>query len=176
MLIKEYSDLKIKTPDCIVGAPVWVAHFKLDNDVTQLFPYINEMIEDSIYYEKPHYIQFTLDGFRCALYPDNVAVAPFEDRNQAIGFIGRLIDFLNDIYMRMDFLKPNYKKYRHIPVLEIFKLLPQTNCKKCGYLSCMAFASAISKGETLIDRCIELNNKSDENVDRLLNLLSADNS
>jgi DNA-binding CsgD family transcriptional regulator len=64
-----------------------------------------------------------------------------------------LIDFLNDICARRDSLKPNYKKWNPVPILQIFRLLPQTNCRSCGYPSCLAFAAALSTQKTSPERC-----------------------
>lgn len=35
----------------------------------------------------------------------------------------------------------------------IDRLLPQTQCRRCGYDDCHAYASAIARGEAAIDRC-----------------------
>lgn len=40
--------------------------------------------------------------------------------------------------------------------LEILKFLPKTNCKKCGYPSCLAFAFALASGASEPSRCPEL--------------------
>lgn len=40
--------------------------------------------------------------------------------------------------------------------LEIYKLLPKTNCKKCGFPTCMAFAVAVFKGEKKLADCPHL--------------------
>ena len=37
--------------------------------------------------------------------------------------------------------------------LDIFKLLPKTNCKKCGFLTCLAFAMALANGKSSVDAC-----------------------
>ena len=31
--------------------------------------------------------------------------------------------------------------------IEIFKMLPKTNCKECGYPTCLAFAMALASGK-----------------------------
>lgn len=171
MLVKEYSDFVLENPGCHPGAPVLRANFKLNTDITELFPYINAVGENAIYYDQPHYVQFILDGFRCALYPDQVAAGMFENHEQAIKFINRLINFLNDLDTKTDSIEPNFKKYKHIPVLEIFKLLPRTNCRECGFSTCMAFAAALSKEKIVPDQCPELNNPVNENTIKLKSLL-----
>jgi acetyl-CoA decarbonylase/synthase complex subunit gamma len=40
--------------------------------------------------------------------------------------------------------------------LEIFKLLPRTNCQKCAYPTCLAFAMAVAAGKVTADQCPEL--------------------
>ena len=37
--------------------------------------------------------------------------------------------------------------------LDIYKLLPKTNCKQCGYATCLAFAMALAKKAVDIDKC-----------------------
>jgi acetyl-CoA decarbonylase/synthase, CODH/ACS complex subunit gamma len=37
--------------------------------------------------------------------------------------------------------------------VEIFKLLPKTNCKKCGHPTCLAFAMKLAQRQTSIDQC-----------------------
>jgi acetyl-CoA decarbonylase/synthase complex subunit gamma len=37
--------------------------------------------------------------------------------------------------------------------LQIFKLLPNTNCRKCGYPTCLAFAMKLAAGKEPLDKC-----------------------
>ncbi len=37
--------------------------------------------------------------------------------------------------------------------VEIFKLLPKTNCKKCGYPTCLAFAMKLAQRQASLDAC-----------------------
>ena len=40
-----------------------------------------------------------------------------------------------------------------LTALEIYKLLPKTNCKECGFPTCLAFAMQIAAGKAGIDQC-----------------------
>lgn len=42
------------------------------------------------------------------------------------------------------------------PVLEIYKVLPRTNCSKCFLPSCLAFAAAVSAGSKKLSDCPEV--------------------
>lgn len=152
MFIKGYSDFSLSKAG-VMSSANWGVHFKLDTDVRQLFPYINASFQDTRFHDKPEYIQFAMDGFQCSLYPDEVIATSFTGQDQALEFVKRLIDFLNDLYIRKDKLKPNYKKFRPISVIDIYKLLPQTNCKECGFPTCMAFAASLSQGQANTDQC-----------------------
>jgi acetyl-CoA decarbonylase/synthase, CODH/ACS complex subunit gamma len=37
--------------------------------------------------------------------------------------------------------------------IQIFKLLPKTNCKECGFPTCLAFAMALASGKAELDKC-----------------------
>jgi ArsR family metal-binding transcriptional regulator len=100
-----------------------------------------------------YYIQFIFNEKRCALYEDKLLIAPFKDRETTIEFIGKLIHYLNKLHDRKNSIIPDSSKYVYIPVLDILKRLPRTNCKKCGFESCTAFAAAVSKGENMISNC-----------------------
>jgi DNA-binding CsgD family transcriptional regulator len=79
---------------------------------------------------------------------------PFADPDHALEFVARFIDFLNHLHAQKDFLEPNYNKVKPpVSVIDIYKLLPQTNCKECGYQTCIAFAAALSKNKTSPDQC-----------------------
>jgi DNA-binding CsgD family transcriptional regulator/ArsR family metal-binding transcriptional regulator len=138
------------------GSKICSASFKLDQDVRPLFPYINAALDEAVYYEKPEHVRFLFDGYRCFLYP-NVTVAHFfESKMAAKDFISGFIDFLNDIYNQKENITPNYDQIKHVPVIDILKVLPKTNCRECGYSTCMAFAAALMKGKVAADKCPSL--------------------
>ena len=155
MLIKGFSDFSISRAGIMADCPrtFWGANFKLDADVTQLFPYINATIAGTKFYDQPEFVQFMLDNFMCALYHHEVIASPFTGEAQALNFAERLIKLLNDIYLKKEEIKPNYKKVKPVSVIDIYRILPRTNCKKCGFTTCLAFAAALSKGQTGTDRC-----------------------
>ncbi len=46
--------------------------------------------------------------------------------------------------------------------LEIFKHLPKTNCKECGYPTCLAFAMALANGKASLDACPDVTDEAKE--------------
>jgi len=45
------------------------------------------------------------------------------------------------------------KGIKEISPIDVYKLLPRTNCGECGVPNCMAFATKVVNGEALIDEC-----------------------
>ena len=37
--------------------------------------------------------------------------------------------------------------------IQIYKLLPQTNCKDCGFPTCLAFAMKLAAKQVALDKC-----------------------
>jgi acetyl-CoA decarbonylase/synthase, CODH/ACS complex subunit gamma len=48
--------------------------------------------------------------------------------------------------------------------LEIFKLLPKTNCKGCGQATCLAFAMALAGSKTTLDKCPHVSEEAKETL------------
>lgn len=52
--------------------------------------------------------------------------------------------------------------------MDIYRLLPKTNCEKCGEASCMAFATKLSEKEIDLGLCTELEADQMETLEKLL--------
>ena len=157
MLIHEISDVSISRSGVrndFVCDLMWGAHFKIDADISPLFPYINAAKQTSQYYDRPYHVRFDHDHVHCTLYPREAVVAPFRDEDHALNFIEKLVDFLNDLHDKRDTLLPNHKTHKlPVSIVDIVKALPRTNCKQCGYGTCLAFAAALRSGEALPAEC-----------------------
>jgi len=129
------------------------ARFEVDNDLTPLFPLINGGVDKAKYYAAPDRVQFVLEDVQCTLYSHEIIAAAFHDYDYAIVFCDRLVSFLNSLYERKETIKPDFKKIKPLSPFDIYKLLPRTNCRKCGFPSCLAFAAALSKSKTNIAKC-----------------------
>jgi len=157
MFIQGYSDVSISRSGvrhdrvCDLN---WGVYFKFDADIRELFPYINGAVDGAKYYDRPLHVRFVRDGANCALYPVEAMAAPFRGRDHIFDFIEDLVVFLNDLYDHRADLTPSNKIHREpASIVDIVKDLPRTNCQKCGYATCMAFAAALRNGETTPADC-----------------------
>jgi len=139
-------------PGSIKRASV-MAGFFFDTDLSCLFPYINAVIPGAELHDAPSLIRFEMDGVFCVLYPSRCFATPFADREEAGAFRDKVMSRLNEIHGRKDTIVPKHKLFKKIAVPDILKLLPLTNCKACGFPTCLAFASMVSRQKALPGRC-----------------------
>ena len=65
-----------------------------------------------------------------------------------------LVALINGTWARRAEITPNRQGIAPRPkALEILKLLPRTNCKKCGFPTCMAYAVAVREDRSKITAC-----------------------
>ncbi|WP_170302454.1 LuxR C-terminal-related transcriptional regulator [Desulfosarcina widdelii] len=129
------------------------ARFELDCELAPLFPYINAVADSAQYYEKPVYIKFLLADRLCAFYSTEGAFTPVRDLAEAMDFLPTLLDFIRDVSRRRPQIVPNNKKYNPTSAVDIYRLLPGSNCRECGFATCLAFAAALSRGRTSMAKC-----------------------
>lgn len=55
-----------------------------------------------------------------------------------------------------------------VTAMDIYRLLPQTNCAVCGEASCMAFATKLSEKETELELCTEMDEEQFQKLESLL--------
>ena len=151
---KRFFDFSLRSSSVDFGERCWFAHFKVDGDFSQLLPFIQSTANEAVHFEFPEYIRFRLDNIVCILYPPDVVVSRFfYGKEQALQYARRLIDFLNELEVHKSEIKPDYKKVLRINVPDILHFLPMTNCGRCGFPTCMAFAGAVSRRKTKIVMC-----------------------
>ncbi|MCJ7561025.1 acetyl-CoA decarbonylase/synthase complex subunit gamma, partial [Candidatus Bathyarchaeota archaeon] len=51
---------------------------------------------------------------------------------------------------------------KELSPIDVYKLLPKTNCKECGQENCMAFATKIVNREVTLEQCAPLLKKGNE--------------
>ena len=156
MRIKGYTDFSISKSGArsqFYPHGYWGVYFKLDSDVSDLFPFINAKIEDAQLFDRPKHIQFIHDQAKCTLYPREVVAAAFKNESEARNFADSLMAFLNGLVQSKKAIIPEYKPHRNVSPVDIYKLLPQTNCRKCGFPTCIAFAACLGRGMATPDQC-----------------------
>jgi ArsR family metal-binding transcriptional regulator len=142
-LIRRFN-MRLGTPDCSPGSAQYRVVLDLENDITEVLPYLNAELAGAEYDHDTKILLWNKDDKKVAFRPFEIAVAPVENREEAERLAKNIVCTVNEIWNRKDKIEPKFAGKKPLPkVLDIFKLLPRTNCRECGFLSCMAFATAL---------------------------------
>ena len=143
-------------PECNTFAETINAVATLSDDVSIVFPYLASLIKLCSYDDNTKILTFKRDGKGIAMYPRQIAVTKLRDRDEAKQVLDELKDLINGTYENWHNIKPCYKKGGELKYLDVFKLLPGTNCGECGQSTCLAFATMLVRHEASIKQCSPL--------------------
>ena len=161
MLLKGYTK-EIFNNECMPGAISVQCFAHLDNDVSEVLPYLNTALGGFNYIKNPPSVTFKTQGKLITIHSRKIAVNALKDEAEAEKIISWLQKEINDAWNRRDEIEPNFESSPQPVLFEILKLLPKTNCKECNEPTCMVFAARVTEGVKDHNDCpaIEVGNRS----------------
>ncbi|WP_334109427.1 (Fe-S)-binding protein [Thermodesulfitimonas autotrophica] len=85
-----------------------------------------------------------------------------------------LRQLLTETWARRTEIEPSYRRGSELTALDVYKLLPRSNCGRCGERTCLAFAARLLKQEMVLSDCPPLAEPGrEETWERLTRLLRA---
>jgi ArsR family metal-binding transcriptional regulator len=172
MFIDDY-EIELSDIDCIPEAQgsVYSAKAHFSSDVSEVMPYLNAVIERAKYGAASRSLIWKEGDRIYALRPDELAVSSILDMKQAREVIAKSVAMINQAWEKREEITPSYEERTQPAALEVFKLLPRTNCGGCGLASCMAFAVQLATGDSNIEDCPPLKEENNaETVEKLKGL------
>jgi ArsR family metal-binding transcriptional regulator len=163
--------IELIEPPCIPGADKWSAKAHLQDNISEAFPYLNAKLEGADYDQKANVLIWESEGKKYAFRPLEIAAAPVEDREEGHKLIRHLVDIVNNIWKKRHEISPDFTQRKLPNVMEIYTLLPKTNCKECGYVTCMAYAADLRKGKITTSKCPYLKEEEKDKLSKLLDNL-----
>jgi ArsR family metal-binding transcriptional regulator len=151
-LIKTY-DLEVFTPPCDPGAPKFAALARLTVDISAVLPYLNATLPGAVYNPQGPSLTWKKGGRNIAFHPYEIAAGNLEDRDAAVQVLDGLIKKVNRTWERREEITPDHTMHRRPTPLEVYKLLPGTNCKACGEATCYVFAVKLVAGQAQLAAC-----------------------
>jgi ArsR family metal-binding transcriptional regulator len=86
-------------------------------------------------------------------YPDRVMITQVQDTQEGLELLDAVRDLINQCWDQRDTLQPVTTARRAPRPLDVWALLPQTNCKRCGEATCMAFAFMLLQNQRSLEEC-----------------------
>jgi ArsR family metal-binding transcriptional regulator len=90
------------------------------------------------------------------LYSDKIFITKVASVEEGIQLLSALKDAINATWEHRDELASTTTARRSPRHLDVYSLLPQTNCKQCGEASCLAFAVLLIQQKHFLDECLPL--------------------
>lgn len=155
MLIEHY-DLKVFTPPCDPGAERFSAFAELTVDISEVLPYLNATLRGAIYHRSANALTWKKSGHAIAFHASQIATSNVEDYEAAVGEIDSLIEIVNRTWEQRAEITPDYETHQRAPLMVVYRLLPQTNCKQCGEPTCYSFAIKLVVSQKKLTDCAPL--------------------
>jgi ArsR family metal-binding transcriptional regulator len=87
------------------------------------------------------------------LYPDKVMITQVADVEEGLALLAVLRDLLNQTWARRDEIEPRLEGRRVPRPLDVYELLPRSNCRTCGEATCMAFGFGLLESRRRPEEC-----------------------
>lgn len=147
----------VRTTPCLAEPGKIIVTGRPSNSLETVIPYLANL-PNAISFN-PEASTLTLrrqPGF-ITLYPDKVHITQVKDVNEGLALLEALKEAINATWERRHELVAATKKSKAPRPLDVYALLPQTNCKQCSEATCMAFAFGLLMQTRTLEGCPPLN-------------------
>jgi ArsR family metal-binding transcriptional regulator len=154
MLLNSYKITRILP--CIADPEKIRVIAEVSDEIHEVFPYLNAVIKGCIYNHPALTLTIRNEDKLITLHTKHVTMTLIEDEKEAQEILDWLKDLINQTFQNKDQIEPNYSEGGQLKPSDVQKLLPGTNCKECGFRSCLAFAFKLVDQKIEIVKCLPL--------------------
>jgi ArsR family metal-binding transcriptional regulator len=162
MLLSHYRPEFVRPPNPSARHLRCFAH--LDEDISEVLPFLNTVLKGFRFSRQPSSLTLKHQGKLITLTAREIAINMVQDQAEADAILAWLKDKINAAWDNRKAIEPSFEVAAPPRVLDILKLLPQTNCRACGQPTCMAFAVGVSQGSQGLDDCGALDQEKRERL------------
>jgi ArsR family metal-binding transcriptional regulator len=166
MLLNQYRLRFVRPPNPTAQHLRGFAH--LEADISGVLPYLNTVLKGHQFFPEPPSLTLKFQGKLITLTSQEIAINIVKDEIEAEEILEWLKREINATWERQGEIAPSFEVAPQPRILDILKLLPQTNCRACGQPTCMVFAVQVGQGTKVLDECPGLGQ---ENCQKLIEYL-----
>lgn len=126
---------------------------RLKEDIGPVIPYLNAVLDGYTYIKEPPSVTFRSQGKLISVHADHIAINALQDAEEAEKILQWLKGEINEAWEKRQSITPSYEAAPKPQVIEIVRLLPKTNCRKCGQPTCIVFAALAAEGGRGAEHC-----------------------
>ena len=173
MLLESYR-LEIFNSECNPGAMSVHCFAHLNQDVSGAIPFLNSVLGGFEYIKDPPSVTFRTQGKLITVHGRKIAINALKDEAEARKIVEWLKREINTAWEKRDEISPIYERAPRPQLIEILKLLPKTNCRKCNEPTCMVFASKMAEGVKGVEDCPPLDDAARRQLGAYMNRFGLD--
>ena len=155
MLLQKYTKEMFR-PKCNPNFESVHCVARLEQDISEALPYLNTALGGGDYVKSPPALTLKVHGKLISLRAREIFVNALTDEAEADRILEWLKMEINEAWENRGEIKPTYEAPPVPQWLEILKLLPKTNCRKCGEPTCTVFSLHAAQGIKTAEDCPEL--------------------
>lgn len=167
MFLDGYS-LEIFKSKCDSNAKGVHCFVHLENDISEVLPFLNSRLGGFVYTQDPPPLTLKHYGKLLTFHPKKIAVNALKNQQEAEKIADWLFREINETWERRGEIQPSTDSAKQPTLIEILKLLPKTNCRRCNEPTCMVFATKVVEGAKNERDCPEIIAENKEKLEMYL--------
>jgi len=151
MLFRSYKITRILP--CIADPEKIRVIAEVSGEIHEAFPYLNATLKECLFNHPAFNLTIKRGEKLITLHANHITLIKIDDEREAEAILNWVQNLVNETYQNRDNIQPDYTMKQELKPTDIIKLLPGTNCKKCGLPTCLSFAFKLIKKEVGIGGC-----------------------
>jgi ArsR family metal-binding transcriptional regulator len=119
-------------------------------------PHLNTVLDDTLYDRENNILIGVSNRRRYAFRPHEIQAGMVTDQSEAPSIADEVVRLVNRVWEEREGITPSFMERKLPTIYDIYRLLPGTNCKECGYHTCLACAADIRNGVIPLEKCLLL--------------------
>ncbi len=145
-----------RTLPCLAEPGKIIVIGKPNRLLDDVLPYLATLPGVIAYNPDAHTLTFRRSPGFLTLYADKVYITQVKNADEGLELLAALKDAINATWEHRRDLVAVTKARRAPRPLDVYALLPQTNCKQCGEATCMAFTLGLLQHKRMLIECAPL--------------------
>jgi len=145
MLLTEYRK-EMSRPKCNPNFQSVHCVARLDEDISEVLPYLNTALGGGDYVQAPPALTLRVHGKLITSYGREIYINALNNEEEAEKILGWLKKEINKAWGKREEIEPSFETPAVPQMMQILRLLPKTNCQKCGEPTCTVFALRAAEG------------------------------
>lgn len=143
----------VNTLPCLAEPGRIIVIGKPSQPLVDVIPYLATLPDVIVYNPKTCTVTFRRQHGFMTLYADKVCITQVKDVEEGLKLLNALVEAVNATWMHRAKLVAVTDARSAPRLLDIWTLLPRTNCKQCGEATCMAFAAGLVQQKRSVVEC-----------------------